>query len=142
MKSLRNLAIGLLLLAGTPVLPLSTVTWTLPVPAPTPAPAPAPTPVNPSTITSLTYVYEKDMGGVPAAVAAALDRINREKKVPATVFEEDTVDGSGQTPEQYRIPLEAARAATLPALVVMSGTTVAKTIKAPKTSEDVLKVFP
>lgn len=142
MKSLRNLLIGLLLLAGTPVLPLSTVTWTLPRPAPSPAPGPAPTPVNPSTITSITYVYEKDMGPVPPAVASALDRINREKKVPATLFEEDTLDGSGQTPEQYRLPLESARAATLPALVVMSGTTVAKTVKAPKTADDVLRVFP
>jgi hypothetical protein len=139
-KCLRHLAIGLLLLAGTPVLPLHTITWL--TPAPTPTPAPAPTPVSPSTVTAIVYVYEKDDGPVPAPVASALDRINREKKVPATMFEDDTVDGTGQTPEQYRVPVQAGRASGLPTLVVMSGTTVAKTVKAPKTADDVLRVFP
>lgn len=140
MKCLRHLAIGLLLLAGTPVLPLRTLTW--PSPGPTPAPAPAPAPVNPSTVTAMVYVYEKDAGPVPSGVAAALDRVNREKKVPATMFEEDTVDGTGKTPEQYRVPVQAGRASGLPTLVVMSGTTVAKTVKAPQTADDVLRVFP
>lgn len=136
MKALRNLLVGLLLLAGTPVLPLSTVTW--PTPSPLPAPGPVPAPVNPSTITSITYVYEKDTGPVPPAVASALDRINREKKIPATLFEEDTVDGTGKTPAQYKPALDAARAASIPSLVVLSGTAVVKVVKAPKAESDVL----
>lgn len=137
MRPVFHLIIGLLLLAGTPVLPLATQ----PV-QPGPLPAPSPAPVSPATVTAMVYVYEKDAGPVPPGVAAGLDRINREKRVPGTLFEQDTVDGTGKTPEQYRVPLKAARDASLPALIVMSGTTVAKTVKAPKTAEDVLKAFP
>src|SRR3990167_7811031 len=68
--------------------------------------------------TTATYVYEKDQGGIPAPVAAALNALNRrEPKVLATTFEKDTTDGSGEVPAQYQIPLEAALEAGVPALV-------------------------
>lgn len=135
MRSLCRLVTGLLLLAGTPLLPLPGDPITCPAPSPAPA---TPRPVSPSTVTAVVYVYEKDAGPVPPAVAAGLDRLNRERKVTATLFEQDTVDGTGETPEQYKPALAAAKAATLPALVVLSGTAVAKTVKAPKTADDVL----
>ena len=67
--------------------------------------------------TAAIYIYEKDQGGIPAAVSAALSKLNA-TGLRATTFEEDTVDGSGSVPEQYRVPLEAAQKAGLPALVV------------------------
>jgi cell division ATPase FtsA len=71
----------------------------------------------------VTYVYEKDDGMPPPGVAAALNKLNRQG-VLSTVFEEDTTDGTGQTPEQYRTSLTAAKEAGLPALVLMSSNKV------------------
>lgn len=133
MKLFARLVVGVLLLAGTPLLPLPGD----PLPSPSPPPE-RPRPVSPTTVTAAVYVYEKDAGPVPAGVSAGIDRLNREKNVTATLFEKDTVDGTGETPEQYKPALKAATDASLPALVVLSGTVVAKTVKAPKTLEDVV----
>lgn len=104
---------------------------------------PAPGPTTPTTpATAVTYVYEKDVTAIPSPVAAGLNRLNREKKIVATLFEEDTVDGTGQTPEQYRVPLSAAQAAGLPALVVTAGATVLKVVKAPTTEQQVMEAAP
>jgi hypothetical protein len=101
---------------------------------------PAPGPTTPMTpATAATYVYEKDVTAIPSPVAAGLNRLNREKKIVATLFEEDTVDGTGQTPEQYRVPLSAAQSAGLPALVVTAGAAVLKVVKAPTTEAAVLE---
>lgn len=89
-------------------------------------------------VTAVVYVYEKDEGSVPPAVLAALDRLNRQGVV-ATAFEEDTVDGSGETPEQYKIALADARKAGLPALVVLAGDRFVRVVKSPKTEEEVLE---
>jgi hypothetical protein len=91
-------------------------------------------------VTAVTYVYEKDQGGIPSAVAAALNQLNR--RVPpilATPFEEDTKDETGDTPHQYKPALIAAQAAGLPVLVVQAGDKVLKVIKAPKTDTEVLE---
>ena len=93
-------------------------------------------------VTAVVYVYEKDETAVPAGVTTGLNWINREKRIPATMFERDTKDGSGETPEQYRVPLAAAQAVGLPALVVLSGTGVAKTVKNPATEADVVEAVP
>lgn len=85
--------------------------------------------------TAAVYVYEKDQGGVPAAVLAGLNRVNREG-ILATVFEEDSTDGT-ETPEQYKLPLEEARKAGLPAFVVMAGDKAKKVVKAPKTADEI-----
>lgn len=92
--------------------------------------------VAPEQVTAATYVYEKDNGGVPSAVHAALAELNS-KGLRATTFEEDTTDGSGEVPSQYRVALAAAREAGLPALVVLAGDKVLRTVKAPKTFEQV-----
>jgi hypothetical protein len=106
------------------------------IPDPTTPTVPAP---KPTTATHATYVYEKDVTAVPSPVAAGLNRLNREKKIVATLFEEDTVDGTGQTPEQYVVPLKAAQSAGLPALVVTAGAAVLKVVKAPTTEAAVLE---
>jgi hypothetical protein len=129
-----HLVVGLLLLAGTPVLPLRVVS----VKPSRPSPAPA----NPSTVTAVVYVYEKDESAIPVGVTSGINRLNRERKVRATLFERDTVDGFGKTPEQYRPALDAARRESIPALVVLSGTSVVRVVKAPKTEADVLGVVP
>lgn len=91
------------------------------------------------TPTAAVYVYEKDETAVPSAVRSALNRLNRERKIIATEFEDDTVDDSGSTPAQYAIPLAAARKAGLPALVVMAGSEVLSVTLAPTTEEQVLE---
>lgn len=87
--------------------------------------------------TAAAYVYEKDDTAVPSGVSMGLDRLNREKHIPATLFEEDTLDGEGQVPDQYKIPLAEAQKAGLPALVVMGGDRVLNVVKAPTTAEQV-----
>lgn len=103
-----------------------------------------PPPDTTLTPTAATWVYEKDHGGVHPAILSAFDKINRgEKKIVATPFEEDTTDASGQTPEQYKVALAAAKAATLPALVVTSGDKVLRVIKPkpPVTEEQILEAW-
>lgn len=102
------------------------------------AATPIPTPSN----AAVTYVYEKDQGEPSSGVMAGLNRINREKKLKATIFEEDTLDGSGQVPDQYKTALDAARAAGLPALVVTAGEKVVNVVKNPTTAEQVWGAAP
>jgi hypothetical protein len=98
-------------------------------------PAPDPT----TKATAVVYVYEKDDGGVPSAVLAGLNRVNREQKIRATLFEDDSVDGTGDVPEQYKTPLAEARKVGLPALVVMAGESVLLVVKAPTTEAAVVE---
>jgi len=102
------------------------------------AATPVPTPSN----AAVTYVYEKDNGEPSSGVMAGLNRLNREKNLKATIFEEDTVDGSGQVPDQYKVALDAARAAGLPALVVTAGEKVVNVVKNPTTAEQVWGAAP
>ena len=89
--------------------------------------------------TSATYVYEKDTTAIPAAVMAGLNRLNREKKVIATVFEQDTTDGAGEIPDQYKTAVAEAKKAGLPSLVVMSGANVVEVVKNPTTVDQILE---
>lgn len=103
---------------------------------------PTTTVVAPSKVTAAVYVYEKDAGGVPGFMGAALDALNRrEPPILATPFEEDTTDSTGETPAQYREALTAAREAGLPSLVVQAGSTVVRVVKGAdlKSPEDVFK---
>ena len=91
--------------------------------------------------TAATYIYEKDTTAVPSEVQAALGKLNvdrLEDSFIASVFEQDTTDGDGDIPDQYKVPLQAAKEAGLPALVVTSGTLVLKVVKNPQTEQDVL----
>lgn len=87
--------------------------------------------------TRVTYVYEKDKGGVPPAVLGAMVEINREGKVSAAVIDKDVIDSSMQTPPQYKIAVDAAKTTGLPSLVVQAGDSVIETVKAPTTAEQV-----
>ena len=112
-----------------------------PEPGPGPNPNPAPNPPNPSKVTRVTFIYEKDTHHVPRPVAFALQRINAESagSVVATEFEKDTRDGAGQVPDQYAVALEAARKVGLPALVVQAGNSVVRVVKSPTTEQAVLE---
>ena len=78
----------------------------------------------------VTYVYEKDDGGIPVGVMAGLMKLN-ETGVVATEFEDDTVDGDGQVPDQYKLALSSA-AGSEPCLVVQSGDRVVRVVKVSK----------
>ncbi len=97
------------------------------------------TPVTPFRKTDrVTYVYEKDDGTPPPAVAKAIDTLHRQG-ITATIFEEDTTDGTGQTPDQYKIALDAARKSGLPSLVVQAGPVVKLVNTKPTTEADVIE---
>lgn len=138
MRPLFRIIVGLLLLAGTPVLPVPGT----PLTPPGPAPAPTPAPVSPSTVTAAVYVYEKDDGPVPPGVSAGIDRLNRERNITASLFEDDTVDGTGETPDQYKPALAAAKAKSIPSLVVLAGTNAVKVVEKPTTAEQILGAVP
>jgi len=93
--------------------------------------------------TAVTYVYEKDSGGIPNPVQAAFDKLNRDKDLSlvATFHEVDSTDGSGEIPDQYKVPVAAARESGLPAAVATAGEKVLKTVKAPQTEADVMEVL-
>lgn len=93
-------------------------------------------------VTAVTYVYEKDTNAVPVGVLAGLNRLNREKKITASVFEEDTRDGSGEVPDQFKAALTAATSAGIPALIVTGGDAVLKVVKAPTTEEQTVGAVP
>lgn len=93
-----------------------------------------------SSVTALTYVYEKGDSPVPPPVIAALDKLNRrEPKVLATLHEVDTTDGTGQVPDQYKVAVDAAKAAGMPAAVAEAKGKVKRVVKDPKTEEQVLE---
>lgn len=100
----------------------------------------SPGPTEPAT--AATYVYEKDNGTPSPAVMSGLNRLNREKKIRATIFEQDTKDGDGDVPDQYKVALSEAKKSGLPALVVTNGERVIKVVKDPRTEEDVFGVAP
>lgn len=99
-------------------------------------------PNSPSTVTAAVYVYEKDDGPVPVGVYVGIEKLNREKNILASLFEDDTVDGNGETPEQYKPALDAARTKSIPSLVVLSGTTAVAIVEKPETEEDILEAIP
>jgi len=105
-------------------------------------PLPKPPPVDPNTkVSSVTYVYEKDSGGIPNYVSTALNKINRESnfQIVASIFEDDSTNGPGQVPAQYKAAYEAAKKEGLPVLVVTAGDKVLRSVKAPKTEQEILE---
>lgn len=128
MKPLFLLLAGILMLAGTPALPILSR---------------APGVLLPRvSATAAVYVYEKSDTAIPAGVTAGIDRLNRDRKIVATMLEDDTVDGTGDIPEQYKPAIEAARKSSMPALVVLAGKTVIRVVASPKTEQDVLGAVP
>lgn len=125
MRPLILLAAGLVLLGGVP---LPVIPWSVPVVERKP--------------TAVVYVYEKDEGAVPAGVTVGMNTLNRERGVVATLLEADSTDGDGDVPEQYVAALAAARREGLPALVVLSGSTVLSTTKAPTDAEAIVRLVP
>lgn len=103
-----------------------------------PKPTTTPPVVVTTKATAATYVFEKDETAVPSAVRAALNTLNL-AGIKATEFEDDTKDGTGDTPEQYKVPLAAAKEAGMPALVVQAGDKVLRTVKSPTTAAAVLE---
>lgn len=99
-------------------------------------PQPDPPPPAPG-VTMVTYVYEKDQTPMPPEVSAELQRLNAdgESSVVASEFEEDTVNGLGQTPTQYVTALAEARKVGLPAVVIQGADGTLKAIRNPTAAE-------
>jgi hypothetical protein len=127
-KPLVLIAAGLVLIFGLPTLPA--IQW------------PGVVVATPEIATAAVYVYEKDESAIPVGVTVGLNRLNRERHIVATLLEADTTDGSGDVPEQYREALAAATASGLPALVVLSGTTVLSVTPAPVDAEAIVRAVP
>lgn len=125
MRPFVLLTLGLILLAG-----------------PLPAWHGGGTAVVAKTATAAVYVYEKDATAVPPGVTVGLNRLNRERQILATLVEADATDGDGDVPDQYRAALAAARGRGLPALVVLSGSTVLAIVKAPTDADAVVRAVP
>lgn len=86
-------------------------------------------------VTAATYVYDvRTTGGVPPGVLKGLDRLNREKQILASAYEH--TDGAS-VPKQYTVPVEEAKKAGLPALVVMAGDKPVKVVKDVTTEQQV-----
>lgn len=79
----------------------------------------------------VTYVYEKDDGGVPPQIAKAMMDMNA-VGIVATEFEDDTVDGDGQVPDQHKVADTAAKDVGQPCLVSQAGEKVIRVIKTTK----------
>lgn len=93
-------------------------------------------------VTAVTYVYEKDDTAVPSEVMSGINRLNREKKVTASIVDDDVKDGNGETPAQYAAPIEASKKDGLPILVATNGATVVRVVKNPKTEAEVVGIVP
>jgi hypothetical protein len=93
-------------------------------------------------VTAAVYVYEKDDGPVPVGVYSGIEKLNREKDILASLFEKDTVDGTGETPEQYKPALVAAKAKSIPSLVVLSRTNAVRVLEKPQTETEILEAVP
>jgi hypothetical protein len=122
------IAAGLVLIFGLP--PLPAIQW------------PGVVVATPEIATAAVYVYEKDESAIPVGVTVGLNRLNRERGIVATLLEADPDDGTGDVPEQYREALAAATASGLPALVVLSGTTVLSVTPAPVDADAILRAVP
>ena len=93
-------------------------------------------------IDRLTYVYEKDEGGVPSAVLAALSALElSDASVRVSVFEDDTTDGDGQVPEQFKSAKAAAEKHGSPCVVSEASGQVIAVVLSPRTKDDVLKAL-
>ena len=93
---------------------------------------------SPAKPDAVTFVFEKDERGPTAPIMSALNKLNRQG-IMATTHEVDTLDGTDQIPDQYKLVVPAAKEAGLPALVVSGGGKVIRTVKDPKTEEAVLE---
>ena len=99
----------------------------------------APVEPVPAKPTKVTYVHEKDQGGVPSGVRVALDKLNRQGIV-ATEFQDDTTNANQQVPAQYKIAKTEADKAGTPVLVVQAGDVVLRVAKV-KTEAEVMEAI-
>lgn len=86
-------------------------------------------------VTAATYHFDEQAGGVPSAVTKGIGKLN-DLGIVATTYPSANVP---VTPTQYEVSLPAARAAGLPAFVVMAGDKVVRVVKAPKTEAEILE---
>jgi hypothetical protein len=105
-----------------------------------PADPTQPPPVVQLQPTAALYIYEKDQGSPPPPVAQALHRLNIERQsFVANAVDQHVTTGQGQTPAQFQAAIQAARAAGLPALVILAGDQVVRVIRDPRTETAVME---
>lgn len=121
-------------------LPPVTVPPTTPTVPTIPATPTVPAPTTPAT--SAIWVYEKSQHTLPPPVLSALNRLNRERYIDATLYEQPEGEFVEKASPKYKAILAAAQQVGLPALVVISGSVVIKVVKDPKTEQQVLEAVP
>jgi hypothetical protein len=126
MRPLVLIAAGLFVLFGVP--DVSQFSDWLPVPV-----------VKPVEVDRVVLVYEKDEWAVPAGVRSALNKLNREHGVEATLFEIDNKNANDQVPKGYESVVAASKSHRLPFIAVMNGMTVLKIVEGPGTEDQILE---
>lgn len=128
---------------GGPAADMATHTVTLLAPRPPPEPDDPTDPTNPPLTTNPTaavYVYEKDQGSVPGPVSQALHRLNTERdSFAASAIDQDITTGGGTVPAQFQAAIAAARAAGLPALVILGESGVLRVLPNPTTEAEIME---
>lgn len=133
-KAWKAVVLAALFLAtsGRLTLPTWPTDWKLPSFPSIIAPAPA-------KVDRVTYIFEKNDGGIPSGVTAAIGALNA-RDIMATTYE---VPKEGEAvPEQYKVALAEAKAQGVPLAVAQAGEKVVRTVKAPTTSQQLLEVVP
>jgi hypothetical protein len=91
-----------------------------------------PIPTTPDVVTAITYVFEKNQTAPPSEVTKALDRLNRDKSIKATMLEDPTNNENGKVAKQYERALAAAKKEGLPAIVVETADRVLRVVSDPR----------
>lgn len=91
-------------------------------------------------VTQVTYVYEKERAPVPNSIRLGLRRVQREG-ITAGEIDQDARTGDGNVPSQYKIAIDAAKEAGIPALVVQAGDKIVKVIQNPQDFNEVLEAI-
>lgn len=97
----------------------------------------------PSTqIKAITYIFDKSKTAPPPGVVKGLDRLNREKKIKATMLEDPSNNENGRVAKQYERALAAAKSAGMPVAVVEYTDGSTKTVADPRTDEQMWSLAP
>lgn len=98
--------------------------------------------IGPEKAIAGTYFYEQRVGDPPPAVQSAIDTLNSKEGFAADIADVDVINKAGTIPKQYELTLPEAKRIGPPVWVTRSEKKVLKSVKAPKTVEEILETAP